>query len=197
MIIHTHNAQVAALVAPYTIERPTNSGRAFEVGAVTPVQQLDRLCTILTTDHAGQWSVSFNGDDEDRHYEYLPRYLSYPNWNAMLQICNNIGAAGKLTLWLEDVYRMPVDDTNWQRVAQLFRFWYAATHPDEYHSPPDAQPSSDAPSKRGKMSNLNIYVGSKDEREAVDSTLSAVTALLELETYKGATSASLVRWLGK
>ena len=47
------------------------------------------------------------------------------------------------------------------------------------------------------MSNLNIYVGSSDERNTVDSTLSAVTALLELETYKGATSASLVRWLGK
>jgi hypothetical protein len=53
------------------------------------------------------------------------------------------------------------------------------------------------PSKRRKMSNLNIYVGSSDERDTVDSTLSAVTALLELETYKGATSASLVRWLGK
>lgn len=47
------------------------------------------------------------------------------------------------------------------------------------------------------MSNLNIYVGSSDERNTVDDTLSAVTALLELETYKGATSASLVRWLGK
>ena len=47
------------------------------------------------------------------------------------------------------------------------------------------------------MSNLNIYVGSKEERDTVDSALSAVTALLELETYKGPTSASLVRWLGR
>jgi hypothetical protein len=139
LIIHTHNEAVAALVAPYGLRMPSDD-QAFVMAPAT-VQQLDRLCTILTTDHAGQWSVSFDGGDEDRHYEYLARYLSYPNWIAMLQICSNIGAAGKLTLWLEDVYRMPVDDTNWQRVAQLFRFWYAATHPDEYVNPPDAIPA--------------------------------------------------------
>jgi hypothetical protein len=139
MIIHTRNEAVAALVAPYSLRMPSDD-QAFVMAPAT-VQQLDRLCTVLTTDHAGQWSVSFDGGDEDRHYEYLERYLSYPNWSAMLQICSNIGAAGKLTLWLEDVYRMPVDDTNWQRVAQLFRYWYACTHPAEYVNPPDSIPA--------------------------------------------------------
>jgi hypothetical protein len=139
MIIHTRNEAVAALVAPYGLRMPSDD-QAFVMAPAT-VQQLDRLCTVLTTDHAGQWSVEFDGGDEDRHYEYLARYLSYPNWSAMLQICSNIGAAGKLTLWLEDVYRMPVDDTNWQRVAQLFRYWYACTHPAEYVNPPDSIPA--------------------------------------------------------
>jgi hypothetical protein len=59
MIIHTHNEAVATLVAPYGLRMPSDD-QAFVMAPAT-VQQLDRLCTILTTDHAGQWSVSFDG----------------------------------------------------------------------------------------------------------------------------------------
>lgn len=140
MIIHTHNAQVAALVAPYGLRMPSDD-QAFVMAPAT-VQQLDRLCTILTTDYAGQWSVSFDGEKTGLSCENLTEDMDGKHWQAMLLAPGYIGADSEdLIYWLEEVYRQSVTNENYKRVAQLFRYWYAATHPDEYHNPPDAIPA--------------------------------------------------------
>jgi hypothetical protein len=141
MIIHTRNEAVAALVAPYGIQ-VHDADYAFIMPPSTTIQQLDRLCTILTTDHAGQWSVSFDGEKTGLSYEDLTKNVDGEHWQAMLLAPGYIGADSEdLIYWLEEVYGQPVTNENYKRVAQLFRYWYACAHPAEYVNPPDAIPA--------------------------------------------------------
>lgn len=47
------------------------------------------------------------------------------------------------------------------------------------------------------MASWNIYAGSEEEKQQANSNLSQVSALLDLDTYKGASSSAFIRWLGK
>lgn len=47
------------------------------------------------------------------------------------------------------------------------------------------------------MASWNIYAGNKEEKQQMDNNLSTVSELLDLDTYKGASSSALIRWLGK
>lgn len=140
MIIHTQNEQLAALLAPYSLRTPDDD-HAFVMAPAT-VQQLDRLCTVMTQKHAGQWSVSFDGKPANRSYEDLTENVDGEHWQAMMLAPGYIGADTEDFLyWLEEIYSQPVNNDNYKRVVQLFRFWFALEHPDEYHNPPATPPA--------------------------------------------------------
>lgn len=139
MIIHTTNEQLATLLAPYSLRMPDNN-HAFLMAPAT-VQQLDRLCTVMTTKYAGQWSVAFDWQPT-RSYEDLTEGVDGDTWQAFMLAPGYIGADSEdLINFIENVYGQPVNNDNHKRVAQLFRFWYAATHPNEYRNPPATPPA--------------------------------------------------------
>lgn len=140
MIIHTTNEQLSRLLAPYSLRMPDDD-QAFVMAPAT-VQQLDRLCTVMTDKYTGQWSVSFYNHPQRVSFEKLTKGVDGGNWASFLSAPADFGGNTEdLLEWLETVYQQPVDNNNWWRVLQLFRFWYASTHPAEYHNPPTAQPA--------------------------------------------------------
>jgi hypothetical protein len=141
MIIHTQNEQLAALLSAYSLRMPDDDF-AFCM-ATAKVQQLNRLCAVMTGNKfAGQWSVTFDGKPAPLDYAGLTENLDDDTAKAFMQLPMFIGAESEdLTGWLEDVYRQPVTMDNCERVAQYFRFWYAAYHPDEYVNPPSSPPA--------------------------------------------------------
>lgn len=138
MLITTHSAACAALVAPYGLRQGDNT---FNMAPAT-VRQLDRLCTVLTATFAGQWSVSFDGEPAGLSAEDLTEGVDGEHWQALLLAPSYIGADTEDFIhWLEEIYSQPVTNANYMRVMQLFRFWYASTQPGEYCNPTGAQPA--------------------------------------------------------
>ena len=138
MIIHTFTANVAGLVAPYGL-REVNDASAFNMAPATTTQ-LGRLCTVLVAKYPGQWSVSFE-PGRPASFEELSEGVDGDTWQAFMLLPGAIGAdTDDLVYWLEEVYRQPVSNDNWGRVLEIFRFWYACTHPEEYVEPHTAKP---------------------------------------------------------
>lgn len=138
MIIHAISPTVAELVAPYGL-RQVDDASAFNMAMATTTH-LGRLCTVLVTKYAGQWSVSFE-PATPVSFEELSQGVDGEIWQAFMLMPALIGANTEdLTYWLEEVYRQPVTNDNWGRVLEMFRFWYASTHPAEYVEPRTAKP---------------------------------------------------------
>ncbi len=139
MIIHAFTPEVAELVAPYGL-REVNDASAFNMAPATTTQ-LGRLCTVLATKYTGRWSVSFE-PAAPVSFEELSAGVDGDTWQAFMLLPGAIGADTEdLTYWLEEVYRLPVTNDNWGRVLEMFRFWYACTHPEEYVEPRTAKPA--------------------------------------------------------
>lgn len=204
MIIHTANEQLARLLTPYSLRMPDDD-QAF-VMAPASVQQLDRLCTVMTDKYAGQWSVSFDGKPAPLDYAGLTENLNDDTAQAFILSPMFIGADSEdLTYWLEEVYRQPVTMDNHKRVAQYFRFWYAWTHPDEYINPPDAPPTKYAeldlrtpPAARKEATRRTQALRRERQAQAAQRMGSAtidqhVNAVLALSDEDAATIAAILR----
>lgn len=139
MIIHTFTPEVTELVAPYGL-RQVDDAHSFNMAPATTAQ-LGRLCTVLATKYLGQWSVSFE-PAAPVSFEELSVGVDGDTWQAFMLLPGAIGADTEdLTYWLEEVYRQPVSNNNYGRVLEMFRFWYASTHPEEYVEPRTAKPA--------------------------------------------------------
>lgn len=139
MIIHTFTPAVAELVAPYGL-RQVDDAHAFNVAPATTTQ-LGRLCTVLATKYLGQWSVSFE-PAAPVSFEELSQGVDGDIWQAFMLLPGAIGAdTDDLVYWLEEVYRQQVSNDNYGRVLEMFRFWYASAHPEEYVEPRTAKPA--------------------------------------------------------
>jgi hypothetical protein len=135
MIIHTTNESLAALLAPYGLRMPDDD-HVFCMAQAT-VQQLDRLCTVMTTKYAGQWTVNFDGHPT-ASYEDLTGGLDGANWQTFMLAPGKYGGDTEdLINFVENIYGLPVDNANHEQVVQMFRLWYAATSPDKYVNPPN------------------------------------------------------------
>lgn len=138
MIIHAISPAVAELVASYGL-RQVDDAHAFNMAPATTTQ-LGRLCTVLATKYLGQWSVSFE-PAAPVSFEELSVGVDGDTWQSFMLMPGLIGADTEdLTYWLEEVYRQPVSNDNYGRVLEMFRFWYASTHPEEYVEPITAKP---------------------------------------------------------
>ena len=138
MIIHTFTPQTTELVAIRGL-RQVNDAHAFNMAPATTTQ-IGQLCTVLATKYLGQWSVSFE-PAAPVSFEELSEGVDGDTWQAFMLLPGAIGAdTDDLVYWLEEVYRQPVTNDNWGRVLEMFRFWYACTHPAEYVEPVTAKP---------------------------------------------------------
>jgi len=138
MIIHTFTPEVTELVAPYGL-RERDDAHAFDMAPATTTQ-LGRLCTVLVTKYAGEWSVSFE-PAAPVSFEELSQGVDGDTWQAFMLLPGAIGAdTDDLVYFVEEVYRQPVDNDNYGRVLEFFRFWYACTHTAEYVEPITAKP---------------------------------------------------------
>lgn len=140
MLITTTNPRLDKILSGVCGRMPDGSGYSV---ATNTAGQLSNLATVLTTDYTGEWTVSF-ADQQGTGLRYadLLESLDDATEQAFLLSPGYIGADSEdLLFWLETVYGQPVTMANYGRVAQLFRLWYAATYPAEYHNPPDAPPA--------------------------------------------------------
>jgi hypothetical protein len=138
MIIHTFTPQTTELVAPRGL-RQVDDAHAFDMASATTTE-LGWLCTVLATKYPGQWSVSFE-PAAPVSFEELSEGVDGDTWQAFMLLPGAIGAdTDGLVYWLEEIYRQPVTNDNWGRVLEMFRFWYASTHPEEYVEPITAKP---------------------------------------------------------
>lgn len=153
MLIITTDHQIQKILAGFCLLMPDGS---YSV-APLPDAQLRNLCTELNKPkYAGNWSISFADQPViGLRYTDLLENLDDTTGQAFLLAPGYIGADSEdLLYWLEEVYGQPVTMANYGRVAQLFRFWFASAHPDEYHDPPDVRPGlatvalQDTPDKR-------------------------------------------------
>lgn len=136
MIIATTNDQIRKVLAGLCLPMPDGSGYSV---ATLSARQLANLCTVLSQEkYRGAWSVSFADlPPVPRCYADLVE-MDGQTEQAFLLSPGFIGADSEdLIYFVEEVYRQPVTMSTYPRVAQLFRFWYAATHPDEYCDPPE------------------------------------------------------------
>lgn len=139
MIIHTFTPQTTELVALRGL-RQVDDAHAFDMASATTTE-LGWLCTVLATKYLGQWSVSFE-PAAPVSFEELSQGVDGEIWQAFMLLPGAIGADTEdLTYWLEEIYRQPVNNDNWGRVLEMFRFWYASTHPEEYVEPITAKPA--------------------------------------------------------
>jgi len=139
MIIHTFTPAVAELVALCGL-RQVDDAHSFDMAPATTTE-LGWLCTVLATKYLGQWSVSFE-PAAPASFEELSQGVDGDTWQAFMLLPGAIGAdTDDLVYWLEEVYRQPVSNDNWGRVLEMFRFWYACTHPEEYVEPITAKPA--------------------------------------------------------
>lgn len=141
MMITTTDHRIDKILSSICLQMPDGSGYS---AATLSATHLRNLCAVLTKpEHAGNWSVSF-ADQRPTNWRYadLLESLDDATEQAFLLAPGYIGADSEdLIYWLEEVYSQPVTMDNYGRVAQLFRLWYAATHLDEYHNPPDSPPT--------------------------------------------------------
>lgn len=132
MIIGTNNPQVAILLADICLRMPDGSGWST---ATATASQLDSLTTALWRDHRGEWTMTSDNPGPTIPEEELNQ-LDTKTWQAFILAPAFINAGSNdLIVFLEEVYRHPVTPGNYQRVAQLFRLWYATVAPNEYHEP--------------------------------------------------------------
>lgn len=150
MIITTDDPKLIKILSGVCLRMPDGSG--YSTDAATE-DQLRNLCTEVNKRDIDKrtmqikpkyddWSVSFADQPiTGLRYADLLESLDADTEQAFLLFPRHIGADSEdLIYWLEEVYGQPVNQDNYGRVVQLFRFWYAATHPDEYHDPPGANP---------------------------------------------------------
>lgn len=136
MIIATADPRLGKILAGVCPRILDGSGYST---APNTASQLSNLATVLATEYAGLWSVSF-ADQQPVALGYadLTESLDAHDSQDFILAPANIGAdSTDLEHFVENVYCQPVTPANWQRVLQLFRIWYAATCPSEYRNPPD------------------------------------------------------------
>lgn len=140
MLITTNNTRLQKILAGVCLCMPDGSGYSTDANTVA---QLSNLATVLTTDYPGEWDVSFT-DQQPVAWGYadLTESLDDHDSQAFILAPGAIGADSiDLEHFVENVYSQPVTTSNWQRVLQLFRLWYACEHPDEYQNPPGVTPA--------------------------------------------------------
>ena len=131
MIIKTTNKQLTAVLTGYS----QRDGDAFTLYPLK-AQELSQLAVVLTTTYAGQWSVIFDFQPT-ASYEDLTVGVDGANWQAFMMAPGKYGADTEdLINFVENVYGLPVDNSNHEQVSQKFRLWFAATYPDKYINPP-------------------------------------------------------------
>lgn len=137
MIIATTSVSIRKILAGLCLPMPDGSG--YSTAALT-ARQLANLCTAMSQEkYRGAWSVSFADlPPVPRSYADLVEEMDSKTEQAFLLSPGFIGADSEdLIYFVEAVYCQPVTMSTYPRVAQLFRFWYAATYPDEYCDPPE------------------------------------------------------------
>lgn len=156
MIIKTSSTKLQHLLSGALMRQP-NDETAFDTAAAS-VTMLSNLVTVLFRDYPGEWSVKFDLVTDLTSYKQLMQVDDKAE-QALLLAPGYIGADSEdFIFWLEHIYGQPVTRENHKRVMQLFRVWYAATHPDEYHEPTKASPTlaalvSDGDAKRRSAAN--------------------------------------------
>lgn len=132
MIIRSTNPQVSTLLSGICLQMPDGSGWST---ATATASQLDYLTTELWKNYRGEWTMTSDNPGPTIPEEELNQ-LDPKTWQAFIVAPVFINADSEdLTVFLEEVYRHPVTPDNYQRVAQLFRLWYATIAPEEYHEP--------------------------------------------------------------
>lgn len=145
MIISTTNPQVGVLLAAVCLQLPDDSGWSTATADAT---QLDGLATVLWKKHRGEWRVRTDNPGPPIPYDELRSIiqLELKTGQTFFSAPEFIGAKGTdLAYFIQNVYRSPVTDDNYQRVAQLFRIWFAFVAPNKYHEPKWRSASSAGP----------------------------------------------------